>query len=64
MIGSLDPASPVHAALGWVAGVMAQQLEAPSPFGDRRSQQVVLPEGCYDASWGRVHVQPSCRCPR
>ncbi len=64
MIGSLDPASPMEAALGGVAGCLAQQLEAPLPFGDRRSERVVLPQGCYDASWGRVHVQPSCRCPR
>lgn len=63
MIGSLDPASPMEAALGGVAGHFAQQLEAPSPFGDG-PERAVLPEGCYDANWGRVHVQPSCRCPK
>lgn len=25
-------------------------------------QRPVLPEGCYDASFGRVHVRPGCRC--
>lgn len=64
IIGSLDPASPLEAALGGVAGVVALQLEAPSPFGDRRVERMVPPEDCYEASWGRVHVQPSCRCPR
>ena len=23
-----------------------------------------LPTECYDVSWGRVHVQPHCRCPK
>lgn len=23
-----------------------------------------LPTGCYDASFGRIHVQPHCRCPK
>lgn len=64
MIGSLDPDSPLETALGGVVGCLAQQLEAPTPFGDRRPERPVLSEGCYDASFGRVHVLPSCRCPR
>lgn len=64
MIGSLDPASPMEAALAGVAGCFAQQLEAPTPLGDRQSGHAVLSEGCYEASWGRVHMQPSCRCIR
>jgi hypothetical protein len=23
-----------------------------------------IPAGCYEASFGRVHVRPGCRCPR
>ena len=25
-------------------------------------QRPVFPAGCYDASFGRVHVRPGCRC--
>jgi hypothetical protein len=85
MIGSLDAASPVEAALAGVAGHLAEQLETPSPFKDRpqpewpqwiplqrpiptlrgrRHERAVLPDGCYEARWGWVHVQPSCRCSR
>jgi hypothetical protein len=64
MIGSLDPASPMEAALGGVAGSLAGQLESPSPFGDRRAERPVQSEGCYDAAFGRVHVRSTCRCSR
>jgi hypothetical protein len=64
MIGSLDPASRMEAALVGVAGCFAQQLEAPSPLGHRQAERAVLSPHCYDASWGRVHVRPGCRCPR
>lgn len=29
-----------------------------------RYERPVLPRGCYDASFGPVHVKPGCRCPR
>ena len=35
-----------------------------SPIGTPSFRRVRLEGGCYDASWGRVHVRPSCRCPR
>jgi hypothetical protein len=69
MVGSLDTASPVEAALGAVASHLAGQLETPSPLKGiplptihgRRPEH---PGGCYEASFGRVHSRPSCRCPR
>lgn len=30
---------------------------------NRRQDPPTLPTGCYEASWGWVHVKPDCRCP-
>ena len=30
----------------------------------RRPDPPAIPGGCYEASWGWVHVKPGCRCPR
>ena len=77
--GAAPAASPVDAALHDLAGVAATQFEQPSVFGIQTFDRV-LPEpydgpwltpfrrelspGCYEASWGWVHVRPGCRCPR
>jgi hypothetical protein len=39
---------------------------AGSPFRDlQRATRTPMPfGGCYQASWGWVHVRPGCRCPR
>lgn len=29
----------------------------------RRPSLSAIPPGCYEASFGRVHVRPGCRCP-
>jgi hypothetical protein len=62
MIGSLDAASPMEAALAGIAGHLAGQMEQPSPF--RQLSRAVESPGCYEASWGWVHSRPSCRCSR
>jgi len=35
-----------------------------SPFRDRQSAASVVSPGCREASFGWVHVRPSCRCSR
>jgi hypothetical protein len=48
------------------------QALAPSPLTaswletakDMQRPAVAPPLHCYDASFGRVHVRPGCRCPR
>lgn len=30
----------------------------------RRQTPPATPTGCYEASWGWVHVKPGCHCPR
>lgn len=64
--------------LGNIANVAAQTLDTPTPGHTlppweafRRPvpgvtssyyQRPTLPEACYTASFGRVHVRPGCRC--
>lgn len=45
-------------------GVLAEMLERPSPFAAMAGRQaaVVSSAGCYEASFGMVHVRPGCRC--
>lgn len=31
---------------------------------NRRPSPPAIPGGCYEASWGWVHVKPGCHCPR
>lgn len=35
-----------------------------SPIPTTTPSAPVTPGACYDASFGRVHVKPDCRCPR
>lgn len=59
------------------AGFIPFDLEIPdppAPLGEvnilqdliHRSPVYVppLPKECYDATFGRIHVQPGCRCPK
>lgn len=79
MSGLLQEGSPMEAALGDLAGCLAERLDTPSPIDalwpqrlplakpiptvwDGPHQPAVLPGACYDASFGRVHVRPGCRC--
>jgi hypothetical protein len=63
MSGLLQGGTPMEATLGNLASALAEQLDAPSPFDwDEPHQSTRLPERCYDASFGRVHVRPGCRC--
>lgn len=56
----LDRPAPFNSVLPpWVP------LQKPIPtVWDGPHWVVRMPEGCYEASWGWVHVRPSCRCPR
>jgi hypothetical protein len=63
MSGLLQDGTPMEATLGNLASALAEQLDAPSPFGwDGPRQSSQLPAPCYEASFGRVHVRPGCRC--
>ena len=46
--------------------LLKTRLAAGSPFRDlQRATRTSTPsDGCYEASWGWVHVRPGCRCPR
>lgn len=78
MTSLLDESSPLEAALSHVASAAIEQLAAPTPghtlppwesfrlrvpgVTSSYYQRPVIPDGCYDASFGRVHVRPGCRC--
>jgi hypothetical protein len=63
MNGLLQDGTPMDAVIGNLARCLADQLDTPLPFScDGPHQPVTLPAGCYDASFGRVHVRPGCRC--
>lgn len=40
-----------------------QPFRRPLPTG-RGYYPATIPGGCYEASFGWVHVRPGCRCPR
>lgn len=53
----LDTPNVRHTLPPWEA------LRVPVPIAlDPQYQRPTLPAGCYDASFGRVHVRPGCRC--
>jgi hypothetical protein len=68
--GSFDPGSGTR-ELGAALERYVQTL-GPSPLTalwletakDMQRPVVSPPLVCYDASFGRVHVRPGCRCPR
>jgi hypothetical protein len=53
--------------LAGIASWQAEMLECPSPFASMASVGRPGPDrspGCYEASFGWVHVRPACRCAR
>lgn len=53
------PAPFNHVLPPWVP------LQKPIPtVWDGPHQAPQMPQVCYDASFGRVHVRSSCRCPK
>jgi hypothetical protein len=66
-----EAVEPGLGSLAGVAGWQAAQFESWSPFAAMPNSafrpSCVAPEirgGCYEASFGWVHVRPGCRCPR
>lgn len=45
---------------------LMERSKRPSPFRDRlrNTREPHRPAGCYEASFGWVHVKPGCTCPR
>jgi hypothetical protein len=57
-------------SLAGLAGWRAAQFEGWTPFWEMPDSAFRLPwtppeipPGCYEASFGWVHVRPGCRCP-
>lgn len=46
--------------------LLKARLANGSPFRDlqRATRAPGIPGGCYEASFGWVHVRPGCHCPR
>ncbi|HEV7194901.1 MAG TPA: DUF6221 family protein [Pedococcus sp.] len=65
-----DMPQPSHlkTAITGMVNHLADTVEGPSPLREMiRNSLDLRPSGngaCYEASWGWVHSQPSCRCPR
>lgn len=65
-----DLAENVAAVLAMLVRVLGadlmEKLKRPSPFRDglRNAGDPQRPAGCYEASFGWVHVKPGCTCPR
>lgn len=59
MIDQTPPGHPVVGFLQWASGELDR-----TPYFYRSRKRVVIPSGCYEASFGWVHVKPGCHCPR
>ncbi|MFI5880822.1 hypothetical protein [Streptomyces sp. NPDC051554] len=63
MVGALPDRHPIAAGLEKASA----ELGRPLYFHRRPARLVPAPmtaAGCYQASFGRVHVRPACRCQR
>ena len=45
-------------------GLLTATLNAGSLFRNSQPKTSPTPGGCYEASWGWVHVKPDCHCQR
>lgn len=66
MDDSLDPEQHQVACIyrEWLH-IWNEQKSYPSPFRVRVVPALAqLSPGCYEASFGRVHVKPACTCER
>ena len=58
----LPQPSHLKTAVTGLVDLYASIVERPSPFRDQPQPRTVVSPDCYEASWGWVHSQPSCRC--
>jgi hypothetical protein len=58
----MPQSSRLKTAITGMANLAADTWELPTPF--RRPSRAVVSPDCYEASFGTVHSQPSCRCKR
>ena len=61
-----DPNDPDQHETACAHAAFVEQLRAmeKTPLLKPFRRPAPTNSGCYEASWGWVHVRPGCRCPR